>query len=312
VGLIEAITATNDRRSLDDCDEWCAGLPLTGTRLLESDELTLLRGRVNSQFSRQKFTSIGLTFVFAGVYITSILFPSPHIFWLTVAGAYLMAVFVIWLLLDPESWLRKYKVLQADLDAGIVHCFGTASDTGVLEVLPTSEIVYSSNAVSPKGGRRAAITAVAKTPAIASIAVEWLEPVNGGTGRFFSGKRELSRAERSEIRRWTEAIFDHRRRHAVSYVCWAAFIGGLSRWGNPDLFYAALAVSGYVGSQMCTEIRLVMALKRDALGGIVVINRRAKVEDGKMTPIGSPAEFLPQAQLKWTDSGAPADWRKLT
>ena len=143
------------------------------------------------------------------------------------------------------------------------------------------------------------------------MAIDWLQPIQGPVGRFFSGKRALSMAEREEIRRWASLIIDERLRHSVNYVCWAAMLGILSKSGSPDLFYAALAFTGYIGTRMLQDIQSVLALNKDADFGVVVINQRAKMTDGALTPIGSPSEFLPKAKLKWTEDGAAADWRKL-
>jgi hypothetical protein len=285
-------------------------MPLEGVRMLDNDELALLRDHVDSQFTFQQIVSISASVLFVALYIATVIFPNPVIFWLMAGAAALMGMFVIWLLSNRGSWLRRYKSLQADLVSGVVHRFRREGIAESFEVLPVSEVVFRSNGHSPKKWRRAPIIAVAKTPPIASIAADWLQPIDRPVGRFFSGKRNLSGAEREEIRRWAVEVLDHRRRHAVSYVCWAAFLGWLSRWGYPDLFYAALAVASYTGSKICSEIRLFLALQRDAKVGTVIINRRAKAKDGGIEPIGAPSEFLPSAQLKWTEDGSPAEWRK--
>jgi len=311
VGLIDAITSVAAPRCLDDNDEWCAGLPLERVRTLDSDELGLLREQVSAQFSVQQFTSITGAVLFASLYLATVLFPIPILFWLLAASAGLLGIFVVWLICDPGSWLRRYKSVHADLDRGVIHRFREDKTGQTLEILPCSEIIYQSNKKSLKKWQRATVAVVARTPAIASIATEWLQPVNQGkVGRFFSGKRSLTSSERDEIRHWASQVLDHRRRHAVSYVCWAAFLGWLSRWGNLDLFYAGLAITGYTCSRMFGEVKLCLALKRDANFGSVIINRRATLLDGALVPVGSTSEFLPSAQMKWTEDGTPSEWRK--
>jgi hypothetical protein len=311
VGFIDAITAVADPRALDDCDEWCAGLPLESVRVLDSAELDRLRETVNRQFARQQAASISIAVFFVGLYITTILFPTNIAFWMTVAAAVAIGSFVVWLFGDPDSWLRRYKNIQSDLDSGVVHCFQNCNSERALEMLPRSEIVYQANRVSPKKWHRSTIHAVAKTPQIASIAMDWLQPVQGSVGKFFCGKRSLSAAERQEISRWAEQVVQDKRRHALGYACWAAFLGWVSRFGSPDVFYAALAFTGYSGSRIVSELRTAAALKKDASTGKVVINRRATVTNGALKPVGTTAEFLPKAKLKWTEGGSPAAWRKL-
>jgi hypothetical protein len=312
VGFIDAIISVPAPRCLDDCDEWCAGLPLKSVRLLDSAELVTLRAQVNHRFAWQRGISISTAFVFAGTYVATILFPNPIDFTLMTFAGSMMGIFVVWLLSDSGSWLRRYKALETDLAFGVVHCFEQLDRQSTLEVLPTSEVIFCSSTRALKKWRRTEIIAVAKTPPIASIASEWLQPVQGVVGSFFSGKRSLSSAERSEIRRWAGQVLDHRRRHAVSYVCWAVFLGWLSRWGNPDVFFAAIAFTGYSGSKMCSDLRLFLALKRDADGGVVVINCRARIKGGTLEAVGHSAEFLPAARLKWTDDGEQAEWRRLS
>jgi hypothetical protein len=279
--------------------------------MLDSDELAVLHKEVAVQFGRQRIVSISAAFAFAGLYIAADLYPATVTFSLMSIAASIMVVFVVWLIYDPEGWLRRYKALQLDLSSGIVHCFCTDGSVEFLEILPQSEIIFYSEKRPLKKWHRATITAVAKTPPISSIASEWLLPVDVSLGQFFSGKRDLSSAERDEIHRLAGQALEQRRRHALSYICWSILLVWLSRENNPCLFYVALAITAYMVSQIASEIRLCFALKKDASEGFVVISCRAKVEDGSMKQVGRPSEFLPGAQLKWTEGGDPAEWRKL-
>jgi hypothetical protein len=279
--------------------------------MLDGGELLLLRKQVALQFKWQRGFSFCVSLAFVALYFTTNIYPAPITIFLMSAGALFMVLFVVWLLTDQGSWLRRYKSLQLDLSSGIVHRFQSSESGPALEVLPRSEVVFSSSGKLPRKWRRVIISEVAKTPPIASIATEWLLPVEGIAGKFFSGKRNLSVAERDEIRRWAGQVLDQRRRYAFTYVCWAAVVYWLSRGSSLDLFYAALAVTGYAAMRIYSEIRLYYDLRRDADDGIVVINCRAKVEDGSLKPVGSASEFLPAARLKWTEGGFAAKWRKL-
>jgi hypothetical protein len=313
VGLIDAITAVPGVRCLDDCDEWCVGLPLEGIRLLDSTEIDLLQTDVNRQYRRQRAYAVSFACAFVGLYLLTIFLSNTVLFWLTACDAVVMAVFVLWLVSEPDSWLRRNRALQADITTGLVHTFRHGSCAGPLEVLPRSEVVYLSNEFSPKKWRRALISTTAKTPAISSIASEWLQPVLAGpTGRFYAGKRELSNAEVAEINRSVDVAWSTPKRHAIMYLLWTMFLLWLWRSGSSELLLACLAFTCFSIGRVVPDLSRAEALRRDAEAGLVIINRRASIQNGEFVPLGRPAEYLPQAQVKWTEGGQPAEWRKLS
>jgi hypothetical protein len=295
---------------LDDCDEWCVGLPLTGVRALDSAEIESLSTEVLSQYRRHRNYAVTFASVFAVLYLSTVAFFSPALFWLTAADGVLITIFVLWLVSDPHSWLRRYRALQADTSAGVVHCFHHAACAGPLEVLPRSEIVYFANDFSPKKWRLASITSTAKTPPFASIASEWLQPVEGSAGRVLAGKRALSVTEKEEINRAIQTIWNVPKRRAVSYIVWMCFVAWLWRTGSHDLLFTAILLTGYSAMKVAPAVSRAVALRQDIELGQVVINQRSTRRNDQAILVGPVAEYLPHAKVKWTDGGQPAEWRK--
>jgi hypothetical protein len=311
VGLIEAITAVPNLRCLDDCDEWCVGLPFERIRVLDACELDLLQHDVNTQYRRQRAYAVSCACLFVLLYLSAILMSTSTLFWLTAIDGALMAVFVLWLVSDPASWLRRNRALQADILAGIVHCFHHEACAGSLEVLPRAEVVYTPNEFSPRKWRRAKIGSTAKIPAIASIATEWLQPVEGSSGHFLAGKRALSRTEIGEISRCIEEAWSAPKRYGICCICWMMFVVWMWRSGSYNLFFGSIALTALGLVRLSPDVIRAVALLQDVKGGHVIINRRASIQDSAVVPIGTASEYLPKAREKWTEAGRLAEWRKF-
>jgi hypothetical protein len=177
---------------------------------------------------------------------------------------------------------------------------------------------------------------VPEPPPVAAVAAQWLEPVaESQEGTLLGGRRELSEAEREELRRFAGRLWRHPLPWAVGFTLWLSmpvtvliFAGhsdsGVDWWIR---FAFLAAVTLWIDLHLLRALWIARRLQQDAREGQVLIFRThpgpAPVpSEGGLTKPDEPlekerdllpetVEVLPQSQWCWTEDGRPAAWRTV-
>jgi hypothetical protein len=336
---------------------WCAGLPLVLQRPFTADEQESLRREARHVRLRGLgVVALFLTLVglFAGVVIRTD--PSMEAMQVVLAvwAILLLAAGLPVTLLMARDSFRRGKGLSGDLRSGIVLRFaGPFAPHAViedetrqslrrarlvpdqplsewsLELLPISGRVWRVHGQPVRPWIVAQTVEVANTPPFADIAAQWLEPVAQDDGTtLLAGQRELSRAERDELRRYSQRLWRRPLPVAVGLTLWlcmpiAVLImeGDLHSRSDGARFIWLAAVTAITDYHFISALLLSRKMRADERAGRVIIVRVAdaappislpdKTEGiGNQSGDGSEvAEVLPVSHRVWTESGRPAAWR---
>ena len=323
---------------------WCAGLPQTGERELTPVE----RARIGRQARNGRRATVALALGFPILFLAVLAGLSGRNPYDNGVGtaltffAIVMMVGSVLVILLSRDFRARSRGLAGDLREGRVHIYSRALDDPApeneaqrfllkwafpseapdqvltIEVLPVSHRVLQVNSVEVNRWITIAENETG-TPAFARLAAEWLqlESANDET-EVYSGRRELSPAERLELNRIQRAL----RRRALPAVVFALFFAliALSNLSPGDadkgIDWAALGFFAIL-----TLINVVVFIRRSAFSrriaadtaqGVVLILRIAS----RPTPDEAPDsdgvkefEILPNSKTVWTDAGKPASWR---
>jgi hypothetical protein len=176
---------------------------------------------------------------------------------------------------------------------------------------------------------------VAEPPPVAAVAAQWLEPVaHSEEGTLLGGQRELSQAEREELRRFARRLWRHPLPWAVGFTLWlsmpvALLVFGGDPEGKVEGFQLAIlaAVTLWIDFHWLRALWISRRLQQDAREGQVLIFRAhpgpAPVpSEGELSKSDDPleeesglvpvtVEVLPRSQWCWTEDGRPAVWRTV-
>jgi hypothetical protein len=170
---------------------------------------------------------------------------------------------------------------------------------------------------------------LADAPAFATVAAEWLEPVQRVEDvTLLRGERELSTEEMEELRHYARQLWRKPLPLAVGLTLWSslplAFIlaGNASGRQSPGdrfrmcflFFFTVLA-----DARLISGIRTARQHHRDiAIGRVVILQEEREKTKGTMEgqePSETPkvrsevVEALPETRKIWTVGGQPAPWR---
>ena len=326
----------------EELTEWCMGLPLTQRRELDEAERQKLQRQVNFLHG----CGIGLlllypalaAFVCIVAWATSMSVEETKAA-LVVGGILVSVVILPVLLLSVRDILHRRRALLSDLSAQSVKrfagvftpgaggedfakklrraCFAPDKTTGEwsIEVLAASGRVWRVQDQPVKAWMNAPIMELARTPEMASIAAQWLQPVPLPTpDKVMGGQREMSPAEREELRRYARRLWLRPLPVAIGLTLWAGIPLSLQLFSHHAAnrkssvpFSILVGLAALTDAQFVTALRLSRRMQRDGQIGRVAIVRVEHSDPAR--PAGPVIEILPLARREWTRAGQPASWR---
>lgn len=325
----------------------CLDLPFIGSRLLTSNEAERLTREVQALTVRVWFSYFALLFI--GFTLLVIIGNNWHLPAMAVAAAtFALASAILFLNSLLRQWNYARRTLVADLKRGQAFTFSGIVREGeteqstkeqlararvmawsteqTLDVLPASGRIIETNGQAAQAPAFARVVEVARTPEIAAIAAQWVEPISASDGSQVGlGHRELSRAERAEV---AQCLRRARSRliwpEGVSSL-WLTTLAVVAVWQLADgngaslfrLFFYVI-IAGMVDVSWATRLMLAARLAKDIGDGHVVI---FKFPHGEPRRIGAKtvlphegaeviSEVLPFSKLPWTQNQHPAAWRR--
>ena len=317
---------------------WCLDLPLTRQRPLEALERDRLAGEVMRL--RRKVWLLWCGFAASGVLFFCVATPSnPQAnveqAALTVAGIVLTAVGLPITMLISRDWVRRGRLLRADLRRDVVKCYGEpVAASRMVEVLAASRYLWRVDGVPALGWKPVEEVELADAPPFAAFAAEWLQPLGDDPASGVSrGERDMSSQEVEELRRSARRLWLRPLPLAVGLTAWASLpITALAlagpfhsvwEWLRTGMLVASAATNDFLVIQGLLLARLFRADCRN--GRIVIVRFEAppaldlSVPPGNVSAseplLGQPApvtlEVLPISGRVWTEEGRPAAWRRL-
>ncbi len=326
---------------------WCCGFPCTGRFPLEQQEILTLKRR------QSRATWLGILYTIIAPVSFIIFFAlllsfgnnaySEKYF---TYGIFISLAIIGALFCLGNDVQKRAKLTKADINAGHYlrfsgvetahifhtqtqqHLFGRYMKKNVqLDILPASGRIYRINGELIEKWHVVPRTEVAETPEIAGIAANWLDIVqNTDDIHLEAGKRELNKAEKSELTRYARS----RWKPMVWVTCitlpWASIILYLcittrSLPDGSNLMPFLLLESVAIASLYILIKGLVLAKKiNDAIrNGYVLILRETPTEK-QLTeyrkknnhddePTSVTVEVIPNCDIIWTVDGKVAEWR---
>ncbi len=335
--------------------EWCAGIPLVERRPLEEEERQALRLEARSLLRRG--LAALLAFPAAVLLLTLLLVALDSASSLIRASVFSAALLTLFcfpvLALVARDSFRRGRGLNRDLREGCVKRFegpprmdetdetlstlrkarvAPALDDPLwrLEVLPGSGRVWSVQGERPARWITARWTEVAGTPTFAAMAAEWLEPVaKDGDTTLLGGRRDLTQAEREEVRRHARRLWVRPLPYVVGLTVWLSLpVAVILRDGRlhsgHDWFSFCLlgAITLWTDVRFARAAWIARGLGADARDGWTIILRRqdpAPSEVAEAVGLQEIAaaiaarpevvEALPHSRWIWTEDNRPAAWR---
>ena len=338
-------------------NEWCAGIPLERRRALDDDDTARLLGELRRFRRRAGFALLMLPVWILSLECASItpggaavlLLALGAILWIAIPAVQLF----IWL-----DCLLGVRGLRRDLRAGYVKRFAGLTEPACakcdetyrrlnrarlapekpagawsIEVLPMSGRVWRINDQLVASWVPARCSSVAEVPEFASVAAQWLEPVDEcEQGRLLAGRRDLSTAEIRELRRVGRNLWRRPLPLAGILAIWLAIPGAqlvrehhLRDRPSAVAFWVLLVLALLLSWRFVRSFVFARRIGADAASGYVVIlssepsapgadaERKPEAEGagaaadaGERPPI---IEMLPNSRTVWTENGRPAQWR---
>lgn len=328
-------------------NEWCAGMPLVEKRPFSSEERERLE-REAKRLRRQGWFVVWLYPVlvaFFALIATQGDTSSSLVQTILTGGAILLFLGLPLIILIARDSFRRSRGLFGDLKAEYIKRFvgPPVADSGENETLHTllRRRMLSADAAEwnlellPASGRLWRImdrpvakwitvetVEIAETPEFASLAAEWLQPVaRSEEGTLLGGERDMSEAERDELRTYAKRLWTRPLPFAIGLTLWFSIpLVMLLLSGDPERKISWFRFIFLGTMTLITDISFALAvrnarlLRQDAEVGRLYILRL----ESSATPSLSPevaekpsalVEKLPFSGWDWTREGKPAGWR---
>ena len=298
----------------------------TGSRPLLPEEQNELRARSARYLLTSAALLSPLPFLFLGflAVLASFSAADGSLQPAGIAVMLLMLATVPALLLQGRHCWRRGIGFRNDARQGLVYRFERAggSEPGAqdwFEVLPSSKLVWSS--ANPAASTvEASFREIADPSAFAATAAEWTSPLKDGPNiGIHVNLRELTAAERDEVRRhaWHTAL--RPLRIALPLSLWAGFVLYLAaregrfpaghQWGSFLLLCLATACADLMAlSGIIQGLRL---WQDQQIARVIIVRLPNEVDPGAphTAELSPPREFLPFSRRRWTVAGNPSAWR---
>lgn len=332
---------------------WCGGLPLAFRRPLapeEQDSITRYW-----QKHRRWYGAVGvaipllLVILFVSVRFIFQTFP-PETAPLAAALAALVGILILIALLFL-GWLEGSNIrgLTQDRTRGMVLHFEGVMQPNEMDavqkaflspprtILPalirdtqspqSLEILAGSKRVWTINDQPAFLTCVfahprhiAKTPEFAAIAEQWLQPVptQGNAEEVLSGQRDLSPAEKQELRQASRRVWQPHLLTSGLLTAWFVLSilvrTGSRPWYESGGAWFFLIMTLLFDTFFVFAVLAARRLLRDALiGKAIIVRRKMSVQQTTLRPDPNgqlmTVEILPFSRRLWTREGKPAPWR---
>ncbi|BDI33695.1 hypothetical protein CCAX7_57460 [Capsulimonas corticalis] len=335
---------------------WCCGMPLAEERRLTPEEAADVRSEAARLKKQSASAFLG---IFGGLIVLASLSRAlgrgSHAVGLEIALEFFAGFAgVSWLLLSAESPLRRSEKLIRDLKQGAIRVFRgevkgkdafDSAQTALIKlhalqpaegraqtmlVLPEARRVWSVNGRRVARWVSARSSEVAQQPPFAAMAAQWLAPTGrADAGELIStGQRELSRAERTEIRRCIRRHWTRPLPAAVVLTAWllwpvaaAWWTGGAVRasdWSSGVLTHLwAVMADIAMGYGLLQAYKLTQDLRDGSVQIVKLTPQERSANDAeaagapKKAQVETLVEYLPVSLRLWTEDGAPTAWRRL-
>ena len=314
---------------------WCLDLPCTRQRPLEAVE----RERLTREAThlRRNVWRLWCGFTASFVLFLCVAIPSnPQANVeqgiLTVAIIVLISVGLPVAMLLSRDWVRRGRLLRADLCRDVVKCYGEQADSCTVEVLAASRYLWRVDGGPAPGWKVVEEVELADAPPFAALAAKWLQPLGDDpTSGVSRGERDMSGQEAEELRRSARRLWLRPLPLAVGLTAWAALpltalvltgpFHGVWEWVQVCGLFASAATSDFLVIQGLLLARVFRADCRN--GRIVIVRYETPPEQDAVTSpddeaeplMGQPGpvtlEVLPVSGRVWTEEGRPAAWRRL-
>lgn len=288
---------------MSEAQLWYAGLPVTGTRWLDEDELRELRERVRRKPDESKVL-IGFAIVAGSLLLLSIWIEDLQGFFRIVN----LPLAVILTMATQRSTANKH-LLRNDADSGMVAICSSLDQT--IEVLPHSAMLWSVDGKRTTKWQRVTKSATMPMPEHAKMAANFVRPVEGAANNVDAHQRLLSDAEAMELASAMPA-FPVRRAIGAALLIVVALLfldGAIEEHflGMGMIALIAAAIAAWVAMPLPRLLRFRRAIRRDIAQRTVIIVRQPDENE----ELGPALEYLAHSQIAWSFGGQPAQWRKV-
>jgi hypothetical protein len=319
----------------DASHEWCAGLRVTGSRLLTVSEFRRIQLSRRADLVKASIWLLAVPVALVACAVGLGISPAPG--GPFVANALLIGVILgiflgvpLCIVMSNDYFKRAALLRRQYRDSEVLVCEGAGADLVAeppelaqlrrqigesaevaLEVLKQSSLVWSVNGHPQESWIAVQRGRTAGAPDQARLAAQYVKPVETDEGTFRLHQRPLSEGECSELRAYLPRVklFGAVIALLMNVVAVAHLVAHIRQ---PE----GLRLTGIVMVTVAVwcDVNLVLAFRarrkmlRDLRERYVVIYQPDPAPDASRESV---VEYLPNAGTEWTTGGRAAAWRRL-
>jgi hypothetical protein len=319
----------------DASHEWCAGLRVTGSRLLMVSEFRRIQLSRRADLVKASIWLLAVPVVLVACAVGLGISPAPGEPF--VANALLIGVILgiflgvpLCIVMSNDYFKRAALLRRQYRDSEVLVCEGAAADLVaeppelarlrrqigesaevVLEVLKQSSLVWSVNGHPQESWIAVQRGRTAGAPVQARLAAQYVKPVETDEGTFRLHQRPLSEGECSELRAYVPRI--KLAGFVIVLVMNTVAVAHLAAHtrkpeGLPLMGIVMVTVAGWCDANLVFAMRARRKMLRDLRERYVVIYQPDPAPDASQESV---VEYLPNAGTEWTTGGRASAWRRL-
>jgi hypothetical protein len=319
----------------DASHDWCAGLRVTGSRLLTVSEFRRARLSRRADLVKASGWLLAVPLILVACAAGLGISPAPQppfvanaLLILVILGIFLGVPLCI--VMSNDSFKRAALLRRQYRDSEVLVCEGVAADLVaeppelehlrrqigdspevVLEILKQSSLVWSVNGRPQESWITVQRGRTAGAPDQARLAAQYVKPVETDEGTFRLHQRPLSEGECSELRAYLPRV--KLAGGIIALVMNAVAVAHLVAHirkpeGLPLMGIVMVTVAGWCDANLVFAVRARRKMLRDLRERYVVIYQPDPAPDASQESV---VEYLPNAGTEWTTGGRAAAWRRL-
>jgi hypothetical protein len=319
----------------DASHEWCAGLRVTGSRLLTVSEFRRVRLSRRADLVKASGWLLAVPLILVACAAGLGISPAPQppfvanaLLILVILGIFLGVPLCI--VMSNDYFKRAALLRRQYRDSEVLVCAGAVADLVaeppdlenlrrqigdspevVLEVLKQSSLVWSVNGHPQESWIAVQRGRTAGAPDQARLAAQYVKPVETDEGTFRLHQRPLSEGECSELRAYLPRL--KLPGSIIALVMNAVAVAHLMAQirkpeGLPLTGIVMVTVAAWCDVSLVLAFRARRKMLQDLRERYVVIYQPDPAPDASQESV---VEYLPNAGTEWTTGGRAAAWRRL-